>query len=102
MINWPIDFVITFVYTFVEGNHNMNTHLKRIGNSKGVVIPSGILKLLGIKESDELQIKVEGNDIILTKADQFDPKSLEELFKEYKEAYDFDIVFDDTKGREVW
>jgi len=80
----------------------MNTQIKKIGNSKGVIIPAAILKMLNIKESEELTVKVEGKDIILSKVDIFDPKSLEELFLEYKGTYKGEIIFDDSKGREVW
>jgi antitoxin component of MazEF toxin-antitoxin module len=80
----------------------MNTSIKKIGNSKGVIIPASILKMLDIKESEEFTVKVEGSDIILSKVISFDPKSLEELFLDYKETYKGTIIFDDTKGDEVW
>jgi antitoxin component of MazEF toxin-antitoxin module len=80
----------------------MNTQLKKIGNSKGIIIPAAILKMLDIKESEELTVKVEGKEIILSKVNSFDPKSLEELFLDYKETYKGEIIFDDSKGREVW
>lgn len=96
------DNVITNVYTVDEGCDFMNTQLKKIGNSKGVIIPTAILKMLDIKESVEFTVKVVGKDIILTKVNSFDPKSLEELFLDYTETYEGEIIFDDTKGREVW
>lgn len=80
----------------------MLTQIKKIGNSKGIIIPAAILKMLDIKESEELTVKVKGKEIILTKIDVFNPKSLEELFLEYKGTYNGEIVFDDSKGREVW
>jgi antitoxin MazE len=80
----------------------MNTVVKKIGNSKGIIIPSAILKMLDIKDTEALTIKVEGKDIILSKVDAFDPKSLEELFLDYKEAFKGTIIFDDTKGDEIW
>jgi antitoxin component of MazEF toxin-antitoxin module len=80
----------------------MNTQLKKIGNSKGIIIPAAILKMLDIKESEELTVKVEGKEIILSKVNSFDPKSLEELFLDYKDTYKGEIIFDDSKGREVW
>jgi antitoxin MazE len=80
----------------------MNVQLKKIGNSKGVIIPAAILKVLDIKESEELTVKVEGKEIILSKVNSFDPKSLEELFLDYKGTYKGEIIFDDSKGREVW
>jgi len=80
----------------------MFTQIKKIGNSKGIIIPSAILKVLNIKESEELTIKVEGKEIILAKMEVFDPHSLDELFIGYKGTYQGEIIFDDAKGREVW
>jgi len=77
----------------------MNTQLKKIGNSKGVIIPAAILKMLDIKESEEFTVRVEGKEILTT---CLISKSLEELFFDYKETYKGEIVFDDSKGREVW
>lgn len=87
---------------FMKDGDSMNTQLKKIGNSKGVIIPAAILKILDIKESEEFTVKVKGKEIILSKASSFDPKSLEELFLDYKETYKGEIVFNDSKGREVW
>lgn len=87
---------------FMKDGDFMNTQLKKIGNSKGVIIPAAILKILDIKESEELTVKVEGKEIILSKVNSFDPKSLEELFLDYKETYKGEVIFDDSKGREVW
>jgi len=84
-----------------DGEH-MNTQIKKIGNSKGIIIPAAILKVLDIKENEEISLKVEGKEIILSKVNAFDPKSLEELFLEYQGNYEGEIVFDDSKGREVW
>ena len=87
---------------FMKDGDIMNTQIKKIGNSKGIIIPAAILKVLDIKESEELTVKVEGKEIILSKVNSFDPKSLEELFLDYKETYKGEIIFDDSKGREVW
>lgn len=80
----------------------MNTEIKKIGNSKGIIIPAAIIKMLGLNEKDEINIKVKDNKIILSIADDFRPKSLEELFVGYKDVYKGEIVFDDVKGREIW
>ena len=87
---------------FMRDGDFMNVQLKKIGNSKGVIIPAAILKVLDIKESEELTVKVEGKEIILSKVNSFDPKSLEELFLDYKGTYKGEIIFGDSKGREVW
>lgn len=80
----------------------MNTEIKKIGNSKGIIIPAAIIKMLGLNEKDELDIVVKDNKMIIFKTVEFNPKSLEDLFIGYKETYKDKIVFDDTKGREVW
>ena len=80
----------------------MNTQIKKIGNSKGIIIPAIILKMLDIKGNERLNIKVEENEIRISKVDVFDPKSLEELFSEYDGNYNGEIVFNDSKGREIW
>ena len=87
---------------FTKDGDITNTQIKKIGNSKGIIIPAAILKMLDIKESEELTVKVEGKEIILSKVEIFDPKLLEELFLEYKGTYKNEIIFDDSKGREVW
>lgn len=80
----------------------MNTKLKKIGNSQGIIIPSSMLKFLNINEKEMLNIELEGDEIILTKANKFDPKSLEELFEGYTGKLDSEIVFDESLGREIW
>lgn len=80
----------------------MKRKIRKIGNSKGVVIPAAIIKSLALKEKDKLNIEVADNQIILTKADSFNPQSLEELFVGYEGTYREEIVFNDDKGREVW
>ncbi len=86
----------------MKDGEDMNTQIKKIGNSKGVIIPAAILKVLDLKESEDLTIRIENNEIILSKVEVFDPKSLDELFVGYKGTYKTEIVFDDAKGKEVW
>lgn len=42
------------------------TRIKRIGNSRGVVIPSEILRELSLSERDSLDIRTEEGKIILS------------------------------------
>lgn len=86
----------------MKDGDDMNTQLKKIGNSKGVIIPAAILKMLDIKENEAFSVKVEGKKIVLSRINAFDPQSLEELFGDYKETYKRKIIFNDTKGREIW
>ena len=43
------------------------TQVLRIGNSKGVILPAGVLKELSLSERDSLDIRTEGGRIILSK-----------------------------------
>ena len=44
----------------------MTTRLIKIGNSRGILIPSSIRKKLSLKEKDELTIQIEDGRIVLT------------------------------------
>ena len=44
----------------------MTTKLIKIGNSRGILIPSSILKRLSLKEKDELMIQIQDGRIVLT------------------------------------
>lgn len=44
---------------------DMTTKIIPIGNSRGIVIPSSVLKKLGLKEKDELTIDVQDGRIVL-------------------------------------
>jgi len=44
----------------------MDTKVKRIGNSKGVIIPADMLREFSLSEHDTLDIKMEDGRIILT------------------------------------
>ena len=44
----------TFVITIDKG---METTIIRIGNSRGIIIPSAILKRLGVKEGDKVKLE---------------------------------------------
>lgn len=95
--------VITNVYTECDkGDDSMNIPIKRIGNSKGIVIPASILKMLGMDEHDEFFLSVKDDVVTLKKKPLFDPQSIEELFANYEGTLKTEIIFNDVKGREVW
>ena len=53
--------------TFVLANPmDMITKIIPIGNSRGIVLPSSILKKLSLKEKDELMIRIQNGRIVLT------------------------------------
>lgn len=80
----------------------MISEIKKIGNSKGIVIPSSIIKMFDLKEKDELEIKVVNNQIVLSLVNSFNPKSLAELFVDYQGQYKEEVIFDNAVGEEVW
>jgi len=80
----------------------MKTFIKKIGNSKGIIIPAAVIKMMKLKEHEELSVNVEGDDIILSKRTTFNPQSLSELFDGYSGTYEASLVFDDDEGREQW
>lgn len=41
---------------------NINTKLKRIGNSLGIIVPAEIINTKGLKEGGELMISIELNE----------------------------------------
>ena len=48
------------------------TRIKRIGNSRGVILPAEILKELSLSDHDRLDIKMEDGKIILSAASDED------------------------------
>lgn len=41
--------------------------IKRIGNSRGIILPMTILKALNFNIGDKIKVKIENNIIIITK-----------------------------------
>lgn len=67
----------------------METNVINVGNSKGIIIPAKILKLLGIK--DKVQVFIEGDQMIIKPFDTNPRANWEELFKQA------DITDDDSQ-----
>lgn len=44
-----------------------NTHLKKIGNSTGVIIPSVIAKMIDYKQGDKINIRINEDKSITIK-----------------------------------
>jgi len=77
----------------------MRTHLRKIGNSKGVLIPATMLAELGV--SDEVEIHLEGQRLVVEPVKQ--PRS--HWFDGYDASRD-DAVWDDLvegeAGEDEW
>jgi antitoxin MazE len=44
----------------------MQTALKKIGNSSGIVIPKTVLEQIGVKAGDKVDLSVEAGKVVLT------------------------------------
>lgn len=60
----------------------MKTKLQKWGNSVEIRIPSSILKSLNLSIDDKIDLKEDGDRIIITKSKQ-ERLSLKELFEDY-------------------
>ncbi len=79
----------------------MQTKIKKWGNSQGIRIPQSMLKELDISTSDELNIAVEDQQIIIKKVNK--KVTIEDLFKDYNGDYKpQEFNWGEAVGREVW
>jgi len=46
-------------------SNNITTHITRIGNSKGIILPSVVLRSLGLDEGDEVKLEYNENTQVL-------------------------------------
>ncbi len=79
----------------------MTTKIKAWGNSCGIRIPASVLEDAGMKVEDEINIRVDGSDIVLSKKVRH--KSLEERMAAYGGKLRL-IKYDwgEPEGREMW
>lgn len=81
----------------------MQTNIKRIGNSMGVILPANILKQFGLKVASQLEVKVIGKSITLIPIKEEKSDSLKILFKGYKGTYQPTLELNvPPKGNEEW
>lgn len=80
----------------------MESKIQKWGNSLGIRIPSSMLKSMGLKSNDIIDISEEDGKIIITRSNK-NKISLQDLFDQYKGsnlAKDFE--WDEPRGREIW
>ena len=81
----------------------MQTNIKKIGNSMGVILPAYILKQFGLKVASQLEVKLIGKSITLIPIQEKKTDSLKALFKGYKGNYQPTLELNDQpKGNEEW
>ena len=67
----------------------MNTVVRKIGNSEGVILPKDMLERLNLKAGDSLVISEDKGDIVLSKAEDKFERQMEaarEIMDRYKVA----------------
>lgn len=95
--------MVYFCYNICYNGGIMETTIKRLGNSKAIILPSHILKVFGLKVADRLSIKVVGQQILLIPLQPKTYSTIQDLFKSYKGNYRPKIEVEDTKkGKEIW
>lgn len=80
----------------------MEARLQKWGNSVGIRIPNSLVKSLNLSINDKIDLKEDGDRIIITKSKK-ERVSLEELFKNYNgENLAKDFEWDEPVGNEIW
>ena len=72
----------------------MRSAIRKIGNSKGIILPQSILKECFI--GDEVTIEVKGQQIIISAPEDTKRKGWEQAFKQMAENGDDQLVIPDV------
>lgn len=82
----------------------MKTKIRKIGNSKGVIIPNEFIKNFDLVLNDDVEMNYDGDQITIKPVPLHKELTLKDLFKNYDESYQKEEVFKDDKpiGREEW
>jgi antitoxin MazE len=79
----------------------MSIIIKKMGNSKGIILKKDILEALNLCENDELNVEIEEDKLILTKVKK--NMSIDTLFNDYTGDYKpTEIDWGKAQGREIW
>lgn len=80
----------------------MTTQVKSWGNSQGIRLTKDVLESVGIKVNDILDVRIVGNEIVISK--KFRHRTLEERAEAFGGKIDHCEEFDwgEPRGREVW
>jgi antitoxin MazE len=72
--------LLSSLYFFIRRDFmEVEKKIRKIGNSLGVVIPSDILKEIGVKDGDTVYLSIEDGEIIIRSESQ---KETNDKFKE--------------------
>lgn len=81
----------------------MTTTIQKWGNSQGIRLPKSILIALKWSVDEKIEIKTQGNKIVIEPAEKNKHKTITELFDGYSGDYAPEKVdWGKPEGREVW
>ena len=81
----------------------MTTTIQKWGNSQGVRIPKIVLDTVKWTENEKIIILVEGDQLVIKKADENKRENIKELFADYKGEYEpSEIDWGEPEGEEIW
>lgn len=81
----------------------MTTTIQKWGNSQGVRIPKIVLDTVKWTENEKIIILVEGDQLVIKKADENKRENIKELFADYKGEYEpTEIDWGESEGEEIW
>ena len=82
----------------------MTTSIQKWGNSQGIRIPKHLLDAVQLTTDDEIEIRAEGDTLIIEKAAPASGhKTIKELFAGYDGDYKpEEISWGEQAGSEVW
>ena len=81
----------------------MTTTIQKWGNSQGVRIPKIVLDTVKWTENEKIIILVEGDQLVIKKADENKRENIKELFADYKGEYEpTEIDWGEPEGEEIW
>jgi len=96
-------------YNRYKGGDGMTATISRINENYTIALPSTLMKLVKIKESETVHIFEVSGKIIIQKSDTLtvanDPtrKTIDELFEGYNEDYEpIQIDWGAPVGKELW
>lgn len=72
----------------------METSIIKVGNSKGIIIPSKFLKLIGLK--DKVSIDLDDNKLIIVPLEENARENWNALFSKANSKVDNDILIPDV------
>jgi len=88
-------------YTELTGRKRMTQAVLKWGNSLGLRIPSAIAKQMGIEEGTELELRVEGQRMVVERADALPEYSRGDLVRPLRKSKGALIDFGRPRGNEV-